>query len=32
MKKIDDPVEIVAELECADMEQKKEKEKLRRKR
>ncbi|MCU0632964.1 MAG: DEAD/DEAH box helicase [Methanolinea sp.] len=31
MKKIDDPLEIVAELECADMEAKKEKEKKRRK-
>ena len=30
MKKIDDPVEIVAELECAETEQKKEKEKKRR--
>lgn len=31
MRKIDDPLEIVAELECAEMEQKKEKEKKRRK-
>ncbi len=31
MKKIEDPVEIVAELECAEMEAKKEKEKKRRK-
>lgn len=29
MKKIDDPLEIVAELECADVEQKKEKERKR---
>jgi len=31
MKKIEDPVEIVAELECAEMEQKKEREKKKRK-
>jgi helicase len=30
MKKIDEPLEIVAELECADVEQKKEKERKRR--